>query len=123
MLPVWWEPEEAPSQPGAAGEVPGAGAEGAAGTATLLNCCGGQEASTQREPVAVESEGAFAHRMVAMRKALADRPERVLGVVAYSEVVAALTGLELGPGEAGSRRMQLFCSRCRCGACWAPAGE
>ncbi len=60
--------------------------------------------------------------MVTLRKALAGRPQRVVLVVAGGEVLAALTGSDPPPpGALATARMELYCSRCRCGACWAPA--
>lgn len=65
----------------------------------------------------------FLRRMDSLRVSLAGRDARVLLVVATRDVISQLTAgtLELQAGQAGSARMEVFCSRCRCGSCWTPA--
>mmetsp|Transcript_26412 Transcript_26412/g.57616 ORF Transcript_26412/g.57616 Transcript_26412/m.57616 type:complete len:279 (-) Transcript_26412:109-945(-) len=66
----------------------------------------------------LEAEEEFKLRMVAARQALAYRLERSMLIICPGSVALALTRQALQPGELMSARVELFCSRCKCGDCW-----
>lgn len=72
-------------------------------------------------PISLVRADVYKERMIDLKKKLANRDERTLLVVTHGSIIHELTCMEVQPGQLGTARMELFCSRCRCGMCWAPA--